>query len=182
MYSTSALEEKKKKQTEDDEVHEYLYQNDKEIQHFQRSFVTLPLEYDQKAIIYADDPYSIGSILFWVGCWDLMESEELFETSFQTEIITFSVGTIIFAFLQLFCQLPYIKRVSTDPKYKYSGMIIRTIRDTMAVFLVVAVWKSLYNVFEYYLWAETLLRCLLYTFVGYFCLIMTDTLTHNTAL
>jgi len=120
--------------------------------------------------------------MFWVGLWDLMESEDIFETSFQTEIITFTVGTFIFAILQLFCQIPYIKRVSTDPKYKFSGIAIRTIRDTMAVFLVVAVWKSLYNVFEYYLWTETLLRCLLYTLIGYICLTITDTLTHNTAM
>jgi hypothetical protein len=111
-----------------------------------------------------------------------MESEEIFVTSFETEVVTFFIGSIMFVSVYIICQIPFIKKISTDPKYKFTGYLIRTTRDTFAVFLVVAIWKSLYNMFEYYFWSESLLRALMYVFMGYIILVVTDTLANNTAV
>lgn len=103
-----------------------------------------------------------------------------------TEIVIITAGTFLFVILTLIYKIPFIKFYAEAHKpgiiYKVIGWFLRFIRDGIAVFLSIAIWKSGYNMFEYYLWEDSIYRAIIYTTVGYFSMLGTNTLIDNTSI
>jgi uncharacterized membrane protein len=121
-----------------------------------------------------------GSVLMWVGIWDLLERP--YNHTWWTEVVTIILGVIFFVVLMLIFRIPFLKKLTEGNKWYVIGHVMRFIRDFSAVTLSVAIWKSGYNLLEYYTWEDTYLRASLYTFCGFMAMLGTATLSENTAV
>lgn len=125
-----------------------------------------------------------GSVLLWVAMWDMLERDK--NITMWTEIVIIGAGTVLFVLLTLIYKIPFIKMLTEAHKpgifFKIIGWIFRFFRDGVAVFLSIAIWKSGYNMFEYYLWEDSYYRASLYCGCGFMAMLGTNTLIDNTSI
>lgn len=87
-----------------------------------------------------------------------------------------TIGVILLVILALIYEIPFLKRM--DGTWK--GWIVFTIRDSVAAFLVVVIWKGIYNLFDVFIYHSTWYRAILYTILGLFIMIVSGTIGENT--
>lgn len=119
---------------------------------------------------------SVGVIVFWVGAWNLLDNY-LLPHSVWSEIGCIIVGAILFVILTMIYEIPLLKQ-----RDGYFGFVIYTIRDVIASFLVVVIWKGIYNIFDSHLLHSTLVRAFIYMSLGIIVMILSGNISENTNL
>lgn len=119
---------------------------------------------------------SIGVIIFWVGSWNFLDNY-LLPHSIWSEFGCIIVGGILFLILTVIYEIPFLKN-----KSGYLGYVIYTIRDIIASFLVVVIWKGIYNIFDTHLLQGTLMRSFVYIIIGVIVMVLSGNIGENTNL
>lgn len=120
---------------------------------------------------------TVGSLVFWVGMWDLFETY-WFPFVLETEYILLCSGFLGYFIIIAIYKIPFLDAL--EHSKGWVGFIARNVRDSLAAVCCVSIWKGAYNLFDIYVWEASWFRSSIYAAVGFVIMVLCDGLKNNT--